>query len=287
MNSVNKRRRSEEEAPAKPAAEGVKAGSASQPRDPAKPPESSAGSSRADGVDSYNFKCLWPRLLAAGWTYCKAGRVNPLHDWYYCRPGANPAKTGSVLGVDYFLSEEDVVTFVRRCDEADDAKLVSEGRKGPANLDAKAEAVEGGGLASASGAPEKAGRSSDDGGGGDPDPSTPSDCRTRPQDPAKPLSSPHGSAASNDGGDSYSFKSLWPRLQTAGWRYCKAGKVNPLHDWYYCRPGVNPAEAGSVLGTHYFLSEEDVATFVRRCDEADAKLTSNATGLLAGAAAAL
>ena len=250
----------------------------SKPRDPAKPPASSAGSSPADGGDSYNFKCLWPRLLAAGWKHCKAGRVNPLHDWYYCRPGANPAEAGSVLGVHYFMSEEDVVAYAR---SRDGAESDSADARGPAEFDAKArsaEAEEGEARAAASGTAEKAAKSGGDG-GGETDPFTPSDCRTRPQDPAMPLASAPGSSAS-DGSDFYNFKSLWPRLQTAGWRHCKAGKVNPLDDWYYCRPGVNPAEDGSVVGTHYFLSEEDVVAFVRRCDEADAKLTSSGTGLL-------
>jgi len=47
-----------------------------------------------------------------GWTSVIAGRSNPLHNWYYVRPGCS-VKEGT-LGVDYFPEEVDAFDFAKK-----------------------------------------------------------------------------------------------------------------------------------------------------------------------------
>ena len=49
----------------------------------------------------------------------KAGKYNPLHDWYYVRPNRDPGVESCILGTDYFTSEIDVIEFVKSLDEKD------------------------------------------------------------------------------------------------------------------------------------------------------------------------
>ena len=51
----------------------------------------------------------------------KAGKYNPLHDWYYVRPGRHPGDETCKLGADYFTSEKDVIEFVKFHDENESA----------------------------------------------------------------------------------------------------------------------------------------------------------------------
>ncbi len=94
--------------------------------------------------------------------------------------------------------------------------------------------------------------------------STPQDCRTRPQDPAIPLLSSPESCSSSSRYDVYEWRNLWPALERAGWRCIKAGKYNPLHNYYYVRPNCDPGDEDFVLGKHYFDSQDDVITLALR-----------------------
>ena len=120
---------------------------------------------------------------------------------------------------------------------------------------------------------------------------TPADCRTKPQDPAIPLlSSPdnsHSSTSSQD--DYYNWQNLWPHLDMAGWNTIKAGKYNPLHDWYYVRPNRDPGNESCKLGRHYFICQDDVIKFVRRMDKKEGerggkkKKSRKSVGVMEGA----
>ncbi len=58
------------------------------------------------------FKLTWKYLKdEKGWTARKAR--NPLHDWYYVRPGVDPMAKESELGKDYFQDEFDAVEYAR------------------------------------------------------------------------------------------------------------------------------------------------------------------------------
>ena len=59
--------------------------------------------------DKLSWKAIWTELKFRGWFYERAR--NPLHSWYYVRPGRNT--TDGVLGVDYFMHSNDVVKFLR------------------------------------------------------------------------------------------------------------------------------------------------------------------------------
>jgi hypothetical protein len=103
------------------------------------------------------------------------------------------------------------------------------------------------------------------------DPQTPLDCQTKPQDPAIPIPpSPESSPASTDSDDPYAWHNLWEKLKLAGWKVKRAGKVNPLHDYYYVRPGRDPSDVNCILGRHYFQSKEDVIEYERACEENEA-----------------
>ena len=205
-----------------------------------------------------DWKELWPQLKAEGWTWMKAGKFCCLHDWYWVRPGCDPGDKETELGRDYFLSESDVIDFVKSSDctsetprtaiAKKDAVSVSASRKSPVKLQ------------SISNNPTKL--SSRD----ISDPQTPLDCKTKPQDPAIPLPpSPESSTASDE--DPYAWENLWPRLQIAGWKLIKAGKYCNLHDYYYVRPNRDPGEERTELGKHYFQTQEEVIRFEKMREE--------------------
>eukprot|EP00978_Attheya_sp_CCMP212_P006412 scaffold14601_cov51-Attheya_sp.AAC.2 len=77
---------------------------------------SSSQSSHKEEEDPYLFRVLWSNLESAGWTVVKAGRWNPLDDWYYIQPGKS-VENGQV-GIDYFRSIEDVIQYQKTLDGA-------------------------------------------------------------------------------------------------------------------------------------------------------------------------
>eukprot|EP00956_Cyclotella_meneghiniana_P035386 scaffold114357_cov81-Cyclotella_meneghiniana.AAC.2 len=206
-----------------------------------------------------DWKELWPQLKAEGWTWMKAGKFCCLHDWYWVRPGCDPGDKETELGRDYFLSESDVIDFVKASGwtssetpytqiAKSDTVTVSSSRKSPVKIQ------------SISNTPAKLSSRTNS------DPQTPVDCKTKPQDPAIPLPpSPESSTASDE--DSYAWDNLWPRLQIAGWKVIKAGKYCKLHDYYYVRPNRDPGEESSELGKHYFQTKEEVIQFERMREE--------------------
>ena len=202
-------------------------------------------------ADPFDRKAAWQALQKEGWKAISAGRYNNLHDWYYVRPNCDPGDGKSELGVDYFLSEEDAIEFVKRSttifpssiSESNDALSL----KLPSSLNSSRESI------TTSNGPLN----------------TPPDCKTRPQDPGNPLLRSAESCSSSSRSDTYEWSTLWPLLETAGWYIVKAGKYNPLHDWYYVRPNRDPGVRSCILGTDYFSSEIDVIEFVKSLDEKD------------------
>lgn len=59
-------------------------------------------------MEKLPWKHMWDSLKRRGWSCVKA--PNPLHDWYYCRPGRT-IKNGT-LGTDYFKDTSEVMNFV-------------------------------------------------------------------------------------------------------------------------------------------------------------------------------
>ena len=204
-------------------------------------------------ADPFDRKAAWQALQKEGWKAISAGRYNNLHDWYYVRPNCDPGDGKSELGVDYFLSEEDAIEFVKHSrstmtfplsiSESNDALSL----KLPSSLNSSRESI------TTSTGPLN----------------TPPDCKTRPQDPGNPLLRSAESCSSSSRSDTYEWSTLWPLLETAGWYIVKAGKYNPLHDWYYVRPNRDPGIESCILGTDYFTSEIDVIEFVKSLDEKD------------------
>ena len=184
-------------------------------------------------------KALWQAMQKEGWRAISAGKYNALHDWYYVRPGCDPGDSSSKLGVDYFLCESDAIDF-----EKASAKMSRQEKKTPKAKTATLTAAK-----AADGL------------------YTPADCQTKPQDPAIPLLSSPESVSSTTSEDFYDWSNLWPFLERAGWTSIKAGRYNPLHDWYYVRPKRDPGNPHCKLGTHYFLCSHDVIKFVRDLDE--------------------
>ena len=98
--------------------------------------------------------------------------------------------------------------------------------------------------------------------------------KTKPQDPGAPLYSEADDAScssdsdiSSDADRYHPWAPFWKELQHSfGWRVVKAR--NPLHDWYYIRPGrdVDTGEPG----VDYFLSTADVIAYHQKEDEKDA-----------------
>jgi len=109
---------------------------------------------------------------------------------------------------------------------------------------------------------------------------TPTDCRTKPKDPAIPLSesslSSSSSFESQSKNDTSSgrnlcekWNKLWPRLSKAGWKCVKAPLKNLQHEYYWVRPGRDARAEDSQLGVDYFASQQDVLDYQKREDEAD------------------
>ena len=81
----------------------------------------------------------------------------------------------------------------------------------------------------------------------------------------------------------YEWHNLWPALERAGWRCIKAGKYNPLHNYYYVRPNRDPGDENCVLGQHYFDSQDDVISFVKNEDEGKKNASRKSMGVMLGA----
>jgi hypothetical protein len=96
-----------------------------KPRDPGAPLYSSDDSSSDDGDGSSSsdtssgettlaWHPLWKRLKQAGWFWERPGRGSLMEGYYYVRPGRD-VKTGRE-GVDYFISDKDVIAYNMRED---------------------------------------------------------------------------------------------------------------------------------------------------------------------------
>ncbi|KAL3782261.1 hypothetical protein HJC23_013228 [Cyclotella cryptica] len=166
-----------------------------------------------------DFKDLWLQLKEDGWTVIKAGKYNRLHDWYWVRPGCDPGDVRAKLGEHYFLSEDDVMDFVKNAKEATNPIVKIEKESKPRQ-----------------------------------------NCKTSSFDKSDEPSGSNSTFVSD-------FKDLWSHLKEEGWTVIKAGKYNRLHDWYWVRPGCDPADVTAKLGEHYFLSEDDVMDFVKNAKE--------------------
>ena len=87
--------------------------------------------------------------------------------------------------------------------------------------------------------------------------------RTQPQDPGAPLFSSSSSDESSVASNPYEIDYLWHRrLAKEGWKMVKAS--NPLHDWYYCKPGIN--KHNGVLGINMFPTQNEVIRHVQALD---------------------
>ena len=94
-------------------------GCRTKPRDPSYPlqaPESILSTTISSEL--YEWSNVWPLLQRAGWKVMKAARYNNLHDWYYIRPNVDPGDSNTVLGRDYFMSQPDVINYIRKRDES-------------------------------------------------------------------------------------------------------------------------------------------------------------------------
>mmetsp|Transcript_9723 Transcript_9723/g.17685 ORF Transcript_9723/g.17685 Transcript_9723/m.17685 type:complete len:1078 (-) Transcript_9723:103-3336(-) len=158
---------------------------------------SSSQSSLKEEEDPYLFQVLWPNLESAGWTVVKAGRWNPLDDWYYIQPGKS-VENGQ-LGIDYFRSIEDVIQYQKTLDGAKGKKKRRE------SMD--------------SATPTRPTQPRD--------PGLP--YQTSDEESA-------AASAESSVTDPYSWGVLKPRLIKAGWKIVKATKWNRLHNWYYIHP---------------------------------------------------
>ncbi|KAL9185717.1 hypothetical protein ACHAXT_003494 [Thalassiosira profunda] len=216
-----------------------------QKTEKAKPPRKAPKASSPESKPVPPPRPTWRELQADGWKAVSAGKYNKLHDWYYVRPGADPGE--GELGVDFFLSEEDAVNSLTDLGSAAATKAEDARKERRASKETKA--------------PTNATDAAD------PALTTPANCRTKPQDPAKPLlTSPESDSPPSPSEDPYQWTNLWPTLQMAGWVRMKAGKFNKLHDWYWVRPNRDPGDEATILGRHYFSSQEDVIEFVRKED---------------------
>jgi len=94
-------------------------GCRTKPLDPSYPlqaPESILSTTISSEL--YEWSNVWPLLQRAGWKVMKAARYNNLHDWYYIRPNVDPGDSNTVLGRDYFMSQPDVINYIRKRDES-------------------------------------------------------------------------------------------------------------------------------------------------------------------------
>jgi hypothetical protein len=209
--------------------------------------------------DPNEKKAKWQKLQKNGWKAVKAGRYNKLHDWYYVRPHCDPGDGNSKLGIDFFLNEEDAIEAAKNSNDVGSAR----GPKKRSREDEEEEVSEGQQSVEEVASPIRSAQKGPPAG----PLSTPQDCRTRPQDPAIPLYSSPESCSSSSRYDMYEWHNLWPALERAGWRCIKAGKYNPLHNYYYVRPNRDPGDHDCVFGKHYFDTKDDVISYVKDADD--------------------
>ena len=93
-------------------------GCSTKPQDPSKPLQASKSiPSNTSRGERYDWSNVWPFLRSLGWKVIKAGKYNVLHDWYYVPPNCNPADSRTILGKHYFMSQSDLINFVKRNDK--------------------------------------------------------------------------------------------------------------------------------------------------------------------------
>lgn len=200
-----------------------------QAKQESKSPEMDHVEESEDEEDNfYVWNILWDLLKSAGWKAIRAR--NPLHDWYYVRPG-KVAMTGNI-GEDYFLSPEDVIQYARSIDLQRSYRTAS---SAPRQEQSRS--------ISSSETPDR---------------------KPQPQDPGAALLSPSDVESEADD-ERYEWGPLWKQLKQSGWKYAKA--TNLLHDWYYVRPGRKVK--GGKAGVDYFVCPEDVIEHVKQEDERD------------------
>eukprot|EP00804_Cyclotella_cryptica_P030212 CCRYP_017970-RA/>CCRYP_017970-RA protein AED:0.13 eAED:0.66 QI:0/0/0/1/0/0/2/0/1063 len=238
-----------------------------------------------------DFKDLWLQLKEDGWTVIKAGKYNRLHDWYWVRPGCDPGDVRAKLGEHYFLSEDDVMDFVKNAKEATNpiVKIEKESKPRQNCKTSRWTVIKAG----------KYNRLHDwywVRPGCDPADVTAklgehyfqseedvmdfvknvkeSCSNVKRQKEAKPQARDKTCSFDKSdepcGSDSSfvsDFRDLWSQLKEEGWTVMKAGKYNRLHDWYWVRPGCDPGDVTAMLGEHYFQSAEDVMKFVKAAKE--------------------
>jgi hypothetical protein len=66
--------------------------------------------------DRYNFKILWSRLKGQGWEWQQPN--NKFDDFWYVKPASTRPKSQWIKGLDYFCTQQEVVTFCKECDSA-------------------------------------------------------------------------------------------------------------------------------------------------------------------------
>ncbi len=215
-------------------------------------------------LDPNEKKAQWQELQRNGWKAVSAGRYNKLHDWYYVRPHCDPGDGDSKLGVDFFLCEEDAIEAAKKISDVVSARSLKKRSREDEEEEEEEEENEGQHqqVVEETASPIRPARKGTSAG----PLSTPQDCRTRPQDPAVPLLSSPESCSSSSRYDLYEWHNLWPTLERSGWRCIKAGKYNPLHNYYYVRPKRDPGNEDSVFGKHYFDSQDDVISYVKGGD---------------------
>jgi len=178
---------------------------------------------------------VWGKLEYSEWFVSQVGDTGRR----YTKPGRDAC---GVEGVDYFTSVEDVQEYARK----------HYGWKGGAEQQKQAKNND-------SGTPDELA-------------TTPTDQRTRPQDPGKPLlSSPDDSPVGRNRPsmestytreeDRYVWTVLWNRLKYEGWTYANG---TGLHSFYYVRPGKS-VKTGT-FGLDYFADEGEVIKYAKTID---------------------
>jgi hypothetical protein len=237
------------------------------------------GTRKKKSSKKWYFGYLWTEHLEPnGWTMSRAKR-KPLADYYYVKPGKS-CETG-VEGKDYFASDYDVLDYCAQhgdypsssSSDADESSSPEEECSPEVYRAARdVEMAEGESPEEELSVDEERTKihvHEDEQTNKDVSYQTPSDQKTVPQDPAKPLLKDQScSPAENGEMDIYLWINLWPKLEKCGWKCMKSR--NKLQDWWWVRPGHKPVTEGK----DYFASEEFVIAYCKDMDEDD-KIDNN------------
>ncbi len=223
-----------------------------------KAPQSALKNKERSPMVKLNFKGVWEELKTKGWTHITAR--NKLYNWYYLKPHVQYDKKGidGEVGVDYFLSEEQLLKYLEG-----NREILS-----PASSSSSSVSVESSLREDLS--PHRGTSSSI------------SDESSLKEDASLANSSPGSvsdqsskqEADSEDDMDftpekqekEYNFKYVWEYLKTKGWKCINA--TNPLHNWYYLKPNVDHSKSkiSGDEGVDYFITESDLLQYVKEND---------------------